>query len=367
MKITIVAGARPNFIKIAPLIHAIHKHGGNNIAYRLVHTGQHYDKNLSDTFFEELHIPQPDVNLGVGSGSQATQTANIMIKFEEELLKNPTDFVIVVGDVNSTLACSVVAKKLNTKLIHIEAGIRSFDMTMPEEINRMVTDALADYYFTPSEYANNNLLKNGVEHNRIFFVGNIMIDSLQSNISKFTKPEVWNEHHLQEKRYWVLTLHRPSNVDDEQELLHILQMIDAHSSTLPIIFPVHPRTENQLKHTRIKFHNILNIHPMSYLRFMYLVQHALGVITDSGGIQEETTVMNIPCLTLRKNTERPETVSIGSNELISNLDLLPGAMKNIAAGQWKKSGIPKFWDGNTADRIVEILLSQLSTNEDKNR
>jgi UDP-N-acetylglucosamine 2-epimerase (non-hydrolysing) len=188
-----------------------------------------------------------------------------------------------------------------------------------------------------------------------------MIDSLQSNISKFTKPEIWDEYHLQKNKYWVLTLHRPSNVDDEQELLHILQMINDHSSELPVIFPVHPRTENQLKHAQAKFPNIRNIHPMSYLRFMYLVQHALGVVTDSGGIQEETTVMNIPCLTLRKNTERPETVSIGSNELITTLDLLPDAMKNIAAGQWKKGGIPQFWDGKTADRIVEILLSKLST------
>jgi UDP-N-acetylglucosamine 2-epimerase (non-hydrolysing) len=360
MKITIVAGARPNFIKIAPLIHAINKYGNHKISYRLVHTGQHYDNNLSDTFFEELNIPEPDINLEVGSGTQAVQTANVMIKFEKELQDHPADYVVVVGDVNSTLACSVVAKKLNTKLIHIEAGIRSFDMSMPEEINRIVTDSLADYCFTTSEYANNNLIKYGVENERIYFVGNIMIDALQSNMHKFTKPELWDEHHLQEQKYWVLTLHRPSNVDNEEELLRILQMIDSNCGSMPVIFPVHPRTESRLKHTYHKFDNIVLTDPLSYFRFMYIVKYSIGVMTDSGGIQEETTVMNIPCLTLRKNTERPETVLIGSNELITDFDILTASMKKIIAGRWKKSTIPKLWDGKTAERIVEIMLTKLN-------
>jgi len=230
---------------------------------------------------------------------------------------------------------------------------------MPEEINRIVTDALADYCFTTSEYANSNLKKYGVENERIFFVGNIMIDALQSNMHKFTKPELWDEHHLQEQKYWVLTLHRPSNVDNGEELLRLLHHIDSNCGSMPVIFPVHPRTETQLKRTHQKFNNIVFISPMSYLRFMYLVKYSIGVITDSGGIQEESTVMNIPCLTLRKNTERPETVIVGSNELMMDFDILSTSMKNIIAGRWKKSTVPKLWDGKTAERIVEIMLTRL--------
>lgn len=361
MKLTIVAGARPNFIKIAPLIKAIKQNAAGTISFRLVHTGQHYDKQLSDTFFEELNIPQPEVNLGVGSGTQASQTAQIMVKFEEELIQNPTDYVVVVGDVNSTLACSVVAKKLNIGLIHIEAGIRSFDLTMPEEINRIVTDALADYYFTTSDYANKNLLQYGAKKEQIFFVGNIMIDSLQSNVQKFTPPEFWNEHSLLPKKYWVSTLHRPSNVDDVNNLIKILSEIDVNSGGLPVIFPIHPRTQNKLKDAKVEFKNIITVQPQSYLRFMYLVQNCIGVITDSGGIQEETTVLSVPCITLRKNTERPETVSVGTNELVLELNDLPVTMKKVVSGNWKKGKIPELWDGKTAERIVEIMKTQLSS------
>jgi UDP-N-acetylglucosamine 2-epimerase (non-hydrolysing) len=360
MNITIIAGARPNFIKIAPLTAAIQKFGKGKIRYRLVHTGQHYDKQLSDTFFEQLNIPHPNTNLGVGSGSQAVQTANIMMKFEEELINHPADFVVVVGDVNSTLACSVVAKKLNTGLIHIEAGIRSFDLTMPEEINRMVTDSLTDYFFTTSDYANANLSRSGVEKKRIFFVGNIMIDSLKQHVGKFSPPDFWDGYALKKKKYWVLTLHRPSNVDDLETLIPILTSIDNHCGNMDVVFPIHPRTENRLKHSNISFRNIRTVTPQSYLHFMYLVNNSIGVITDSGGIQEETTVLHVPCITLRKNTERPETVEVGTNVLVKDIRLLPGQMKKIIAGKWKKGSIPKRWDGKTAQRIVNILLTKLA-------
>ena len=360
MKITIIAGARPNFIKIAPLVHAIQKRAGKSIRFRLVHTGQHYDKQLSDTFFEQLNIPHPHTNLGVGSGSQAVQTAHIMMKFEEELINHPADYVVVVGDVNSTLACSVVAKKLYTWLIHMEAGFRSFDLSMPEVINRMVTDALADYFFTTSAYANTNLLRSGVEKKRIFFVGNIMIDSLTQHKDKFTPPEFWDQYMLKKKMYWVLTLHRPSNVDDQDTLIPILTAIDRHCGDMKVVFPIHPRTENKLKNSNTSFRNILTVTPQSYLHFMFLVQNSIGVITDSGGIQEETTVLHVPCITLRKNTERPETVEVGTNVLVKDIRALPVQMKKIISGKWKEGGIPTRWDGRTAERIVTVLLTKLS-------
>jgi UDP-N-acetylglucosamine 2-epimerase (non-hydrolysing) len=360
MNITIVAGARPNFIKIAPLIHALQQRASGKITYRLVHTGQHYNANLSDTFFTDLRIPQPDVNLNVGSGSQASQTAAVMIKFEEELQQHPTDYVIVVGDVNSTLACSVVAKKMNTQLLHIEAGLRSFDLAMPEEINRMVTDALADYYFTTSQIANANLLKAGVPKKRIFFVGNIMIDSLKEHEKNFAAPPLFNQQQMEPSHYWVLTLHRPSNVDDSKVLRDLLIRIDRDCGGLPVIFPIHPRTEKQLAGASGAFKNIVITSPLGYLNFMYLIQNSIGVITDSGGIQEETTVMKIPCLTLRENTERPETVSIGTNELTRGTVQLQKNMKKVLAGRWKKGRIPPYWDGKTAERIVKILLTKLA-------
>lgn len=397
MHITLIAGARPNFMKIAPLIKAIKEwkptpnpslQGGEqeqrSIQYRLVHTGQHYDKNMSDTFFEELGIPAPDANLGCGGGTQAEQTAHIMVAFEKELMAHPTDVVLVVGDVTSTMACSIVAKKLNTKVCHVEAGIRSWDLTMPEEINRMVTDSLADYMFTTSEVANANLLRQGAslqlppegrrEKNpslqgraglgpKFWFVGNVMIDTLLANRARFRKPQIWDELGLQEKQYIVMTMHRPANVDEETHLKALMEQIITNVHGLPIVFPIHPRTakifynlwgdEAQVAQL---FPNLHIVEPMGYLEFNYLVERAKAVVTDSGGITEETTVMGVPCITLRDNTERPETCTVGTNELIGTKpEAIKPAMDKLFAGEWKKGAIPELWDGHAAERIINIL------------
>ena len=358
MRITIIAGARPNFMKIAPIIDAIklHNNANGNFQYRLVHTGQHYDKNMSDSFFEQLGIPLPDVNLESGGGSQAEQTANIMVRFEKELLEHLADVVLVVGDVTSTLACSVVAKKLNIDVVHVEAGIRSFDLSMPEEINRMVTDAITDQYFTTSQVANQNLVKAGVDNSRIHFVGNTMIDTLLKHETKFKQPLIWNIANLKEQQYFVLTLHRPANVDGENKLKLLLETIINQAKGLPIIFPVHPRTAKNLQAIGIESDHLFMVDPMSYLEFNYIVKYAKAVITDSGGITEETTVMGVPCITLRNNTERPETVDIGTNELIgTNPDNLPPAFNKLFNGEWKKGKIPPLWDGKTGARIIQVL------------
>jgi UDP-N-acetylglucosamine 2-epimerase (non-hydrolysing) len=360
MKISIIAGARPNFIKIAPIIHAIIKsrEEGSGLKYRLIHTGQHYDKKMSDTFFEELNIPHPDINLGAGGGTQAEQTAAIMVAFEKELMANPADLVLVVGDVTSTMACSIVAKKLNTKVTHVEAGIRSFDLTMPEEINRMVTDSITDYFFTTSETANENLKKAGVPNETIFFVGNVMIDTLRKNESRFQKPGIFDKLSLSEKKYLVATLHRPANVDEEQKLKELIHEIATNVEDLPIIFPVHPRTKFILDKLGIDHPNLHMIEPLGYLEFNYLVKHSKAVITDSGGITEETTVMGIPCLTLRDNTERPETCKVGTNDLVgTDPKNIKPALDRLMNGNWKKGDIPEMWDGKTAERIVDILNS----------
>ncbi|MBM6500846.1 non-hydrolyzing UDP-N-acetylglucosamine 2-epimerase [Flavobacterium macrobrachii] len=361
MKITIVAGARPNFIKIAPIIKAIEKNQseGKTISFRLVHTGQHYDKNLSDTFFEELNIPHPNSNLEVKSGTQAQQTAAIMIAFEQELLENPCDLVLVVGDVNSTMACAIVAKKLNIKVTHVEAGIRSGDMTMPEEINRIVTDSITDYFFTTSTWAGENLLKYGAEPSSIHFVGNVMIDTLYQNLERISAPSFWNEYQLETGNYIILTLHRPSNVDEENSLIDLLKGIDKIVGEKKVIFPIHPRTKSILGEQNLSLKNIITVEPQGYLNFMYLIKNSFAVITDSGGISEETTVLNIPCFTLRTTTERPETITIGTNNLIgtsiNNLEKIFGEfLKNGS----KKSGIPELWDGKASERIIDIILSK---------
>ncbi len=362
MKLTLIAGARPNFMKIAPIIHAINKYntastGNPDISYRLVHTGQHYDRKMSETFFEELNIPQPDVNLGCGGGTQAEQTAAIMIAFEKELLANNADLVMVVGDVTSTMACSIVAKKLNTQVAHVEAGIRSWDLTMPEEINRMVTDALADFYFTTTELAGNNLRNAGAKDKQIFFVGNVMIDTLLANIDRFVKPAIFDQFKLKEKEYLMLTLHRPANVDEEDKLKSLMSEIVNNVQGLPVIFPIHPRTAKIFYDLGIQADNLHIVDPMGYLEFNYMVKHAKAVITDSGGITEETTVMHIPCITLRDNTERPETCSVGTNELIgTNPAAIKPALDKLFAGDWKKGEIPELWDGKSAERIVEKLI-----------
>lgn len=360
MKFTFIAGARPNFMKIAPIIHAIQKaqQNGANIYYRIVHTGQHYDRNMSSTFFEELAIPHPDSNLGCGGGTQAEQTGAIMVAFEKELIANPTDLVIVVGDVTSTMACSIVAKKLNTKVAHVEAGIRSGDLTMPEEINRMVTDALADYYFTTTELANQNLRNTGAREEQIFFVGNVMIDTLLANQHRFVKPAVFDQLRLVEKEYLMLTLHRPANVDEADKLKELMTEIVSNVHRLPVLFPIHPRTAKILTDVGIKADNLYIVDPMGYLEFNYMVKHSKAVITDSGGITEETTVMGIPCITLRDNTERPETITIGTNELIgTNPAAIKPALDKLFTGEWKKGGIPELWDGKAAERIVQYLIN----------
>jgi UDP-N-acetylglucosamine 2-epimerase (non-hydrolysing) len=359
MNITIVAGARPNFMKIAPIIEAINekKKCGFDINFRLVHTGQHYDKNLSDTFFEELNIPYPDVNLDVKSGTQAEQTAGIMIGFEKELAANRCDLVMVVGDVTSTMACAIVAKKAGIDVAHIEAGIRSGDMKMPEEINRIVTDSITDYFFTTSKYANDNLVHLGISKNNIFFVGNVMIDTLLKNLSRLTKPKLWVDLNLKEKKYLVMTLHRPSNVDEEKQLKDLINQIVSLGKNYQIIFPVHPRTKKLLDHLNLNFNNLHYVKPLGYLEFNYLVKNAFAVLTDSGGITEETTVLNVPCITLRNSTERPETCEIGTNVLVGNH---PGKIKtafeNLLAGSWKQGQIPELWDGNTAQRITNKIV-----------
>jgi UDP-N-acetylglucosamine 2-epimerase (non-hydrolysing) len=361
MKITIVAGARPNFIKIAPLINEIEKKktDGILVSYRLVHTGQHYDKNLSDTFFEELNIPHPNANLDVKSGSQSEQTAAIMIAFEQELLKNPCDLVVVVGDVNSTMACAIVAKKLNVKVAHIEAGIRSGDLTMPEEINRIVTDSITDFFFTTSTSASENLLKIGANSANVHFVGNVMIDTLHQNLSRFKAPFFWEEFHLHPENYIVLTLHRPSNVDEEHSLIQLLGGIDKMVENRKVIFPIHPRTKAVLGNCNLNLKNIIFVEPQGYLNFIFLIKNCLAVITDSGGISEETTVLGIPCFTLRNTTERPETQAIGTNTLvgtsINNLQKVFGEFLQNGA---RKSGIPELWDGKASERIIAILLTK---------
>lgn len=358
MKLTIVAGARPNFIKIAPLIHEIDRvcSEGMDITYRLVHTGQHYNTELSEVFFNELNIPAPHVNLEAGSGSQAVQAANIMVRFEEELINNKPDCVIVVGDVNSTMACAVTTKKLNIKLAHIEAGIRSFDRTMPEEINRIITDAITDYFFTTTPLASENLLQSGVDPSKIFFVGNIMIDSLSQNMTRAIIPPFFEAKGLKNGNYIVLTLHRPVNVDDPKVLEEILGTIIPVLGDNKLVFPVHPRTMKTLDNIKLDTSHIIFTGALSYLRFIYLTKHSKGVITDSGGIQEETTYLNIPCITIRNTTERPETVEQGTNVLVGDdRAALRGELTKIVAGNMKKGSIPDKWDGNTAKRIIEIL------------
>lgn len=356
MKVTIIAGARPNFMKIAPIIHAIKTDAVGLISYRLVHTGQHFDEKMSDTFFKQLRIPEPDVNLNCGGGSQAEQTAAIMVAFERELMDNPTDLVLVVGDVTSTMACSIVAKKLNTKVAHVEAGIRSFDMSMPEEINRLVTDVLTDFFYTTTVWAGENLRKAGVPEDRIIFVGNVMIDTLLSNRAKFTKPNFWDTLNLQANNYFVVTLHRPANVDNAENLKKLVNEIVTNVDKLPVVFPIHPRTAKVLEECGIEAHNLFVVEPLGYLEFNYLVENAMAVITDSGGITEETTMMSIPCLTLRDNTERPETVNMGTNELIGTNPLAIGpALDRVLQNQWKKGSIPEKWDGHAAARIVMHL------------
>jgi len=347
-------------MKIAPIIHEFQNRNYPNLSFRLIHTGQHYDKRMSGDFFDQLNIPLPDVNLESGSGTQAEQTAKIMTRYEALLIDKPCDLTLVVGDVTSTMACSIAAKKMNIKVAHVEAGIRSFDLSMPEEINRMVTDSITDYFFTTSPLANENLGKLGVEEGSIFFVGNTMIDTLLKNRNRFFKPRIFDELELVDQNYAVMTLHRPANVDQEYKLKALIQEIADNSNGIPLIFPIHPRTAKVFDAIGISHQNLHLIEPLSYLEFNYLVERSKVVITDSGGITEETTVMEVPCITLRDNTERPETCSIGTNELIgTDPSAIKPALDILFSGKWKKGGIPELWDGKAAERIVE-KLNQIS-------
>ena len=361
--IDIIAGARPNFMKIAPIIRALEAREteGGALRYRLVHTGQHYDAKMSGDFFTQLGIPNPHVNLESGSGTQAEITAAIMVRYEKLLLEQRCDCCLVVGDVTSTMACAIAAQKLHIPVAHVEAGIRSGDWTMPEEINRLVTDAITNWFFTTSSIANDNLARSGIPAERVFFVGNTMIDTLLANMERLKKPDFWETYHLAPQKYFVTTLHRPANVDASSSFAKLLSTIGEVARGLPVIFPVHPRTAKTLREVQAVPDNVLLVDPQPYLEFNYLVKHAKAVITDSGGITEETTVMGVPCLTLRDSTERPETVSIGTNELIgTDPERLRPAMDRLFAGEWKSGAIPEKWDGHTAERIVAHLETLLA-------
>ena len=356
--VDIVAGARPNFMKIAPIIRAIEarRAAGGPLEYRLVHTGQHYDEKMSGDFFRQLGIPAPHVNLEVGSGTAAEQTAGIMIGYEKLLMERKPAMCLVVGDVTSTMACAIAAQKLYVKVAHVEAGIRSGDWTMPEEINRLVTDSITNHFFTTSEVANANLRRSGVSDEAIHFVGNTMIDTLLSNMDRLRPPGFWRELELESGRYFVMTLHRPANVDAGDTFQRMLDAISSGTRGEKVVFPVHPRTAKTIREGARVPTNILLVDPQPYLEFNFLVRHAKGVITDSGGITEETTVMGVPCMTLRNSTERPETVTIGTNELLGiDPAALKPALDRLFVGAWKRGAIPPLWDGKTSERIVSVL------------
>jgi UDP-N-acetylglucosamine 2-epimerase (non-hydrolysing) len=346
-----VVGARPNFMKAAPLIRALGFRKG--IEQKLLHTGQHYNPSMSDVFFQELGIPEPDFNLAVGSGTHAQQTSRIMLRFEEIIVKENPDIVIVYGDVNSTIAAALVCSKLHLPVAHVEAGLRSFDRTMPEEINRVLTDQIADFLFTPSQDADENLLREGIPRERIHFVGNIMIDTLVN-----VRPRIGEaDPGAVPDRYALVTLHRPSNVDDFDMLRNILNALSDISVDLPVIFPCHPRTLRKLKDIEFEPPEALRLcEPQSYLQFLRLQEGATLVITDSGGIQEETTFLGVPCLTLRDTTERPITVALGTNRLVGRRpERLHEEVRAVLAGRYNVGGIPPLWDGHCADRIADYL------------
>ncbi len=370
-KIAIVAGARPNFMKVDPLIRALHS---RNLQTELIHTGQHYDTNMSDIFFKELGIPTPDVHLDVGSASHAVQTANIMIAFEAYCQRAKPEWVVVAGDVNSTVACSLVAAKLGIKIAHLEAGLRSFDWTMPEEINRVVTDRLSDILLTPSPDGDQNLLREGIPAEKIYRVGNIMIDTVMRLLPEARKQTILEELKIQASEYILCTLHRPANVDSFESLSNVIEVLETAAESLPVIFPVHPRTANTLKshqlmariegNTRIQL-----LEPQGYLRFLALTSQARLVLTDSGGIQEETTALGIPCLTLRENTERPITITEGTNKLVGTdvkkvLSALKASLESNSHHKDSENySPPELWDGKTGERCADIFESLLSRKE----
>jgi UDP-N-acetylglucosamine 2-epimerase (non-hydrolysing) len=374
LRIASMVGARPNFMKIAPIVHEIQRTAG--IEHRLVHSGQHYDQQMSESFFEELHIPKPDVNLEVGSGSHAWQTAEVMKRFEAVVLEWKPDVVIVVGDVNSTLAAALVASKLGVPVAHVEAGLRSFDMSMPEEINRKLTDAISDLLFVTEQSGIQNLRKEGVEQDRIFLVGNVMIDCLVEHRKIAEKSEILRRLGLQKdgdkaSAYGLLTLHRPSNVDDPAVLRDILSTIATLAEKMPVFFPVHPRSLERIRQFGLGSYlaeeksgaaarGIVPLPPLGYLDFLCLMDHARLILTDSGGIQEESTILGVPCLTLRENTERPVTVEQGTNQIVGrDPKKILAAAALVLGAERRAMKAPELWDGHAAERIVKILLEKL--------
>ncbi|MDQ7818408.1 MAG: UDP-N-acetylglucosamine 2-epimerase (non-hydrolyzing) [Melioribacteraceae bacterium] len=370
MKIISVVGARPNFMKIAPVHRAIHKyntlHSSLFIHHLICHTGQHYDSNMSDQFFNDLELPSPDYYLGVGSGTHAVQTAKIMVEFEKVLNAENPDLVIIVGDVNSTIACSLTAVKMGIKVAHVEAGLRSFDRTMPEEINRILTDSISDFLFVTEKSGLDNLKREGVPDNKVFFVGNCMIDSLIHYLPKAETSNVINNFLLLPFDFILVTLHRPSNVDDPYRLKEILEFLCSLSNDQKVIFPVHPRTRNIMEANQLQItdpSSLILTEPLGYIEFLSLMKNASLVITDSGGIQEETTYLQIPCVTLRSSTERPVTIDVGTNYLVGeDLDQADRIVTEILSGKSRKGQIPKLWDGKAAERIVSILVEKFKKN-----
>lgn len=362
-----MAGARPNFIKVAPLIKALQSHnadaGSNRIQldWRLVHTGQHYDPKMSDVFFSELGIPAPDINLGVGSASHAAQTADVMKAFEPICITEQPDWIIVVGDVNSTVACTLVAAKLQIKVAHLEAGLRSFDRTMPEEINRLVTDALADLLLTPSADADENLRREGIAESKIRLVGNVMIDTLIASLPRSRKSEILARCGVQPKAFAYVTLHRPSNVDDKNRLIAMMTELRLLATRMPVIFPMHPRTRKMCAEFGISngTNKLQFLEPVGYYDSICLTENARFVLTDSGGLQEESTFFRTPCITLRPNTERPITVTLGSNRL-TNIERLGDDIKAVLEGEERTGSLPPLWDGRTAERTLQQVLAMSS-------
>jgi len=363
IKFLIIAGARPNFMKVAPIIQQIMKYSsdvanqGTQLEYRLIHTGQHYDEKMSDIFFADLGIPAPDINLAAGSGSHAVQTANVMTKFEPICEQEKPDWVVVVGDVNSTLACTLVCSKLGIKVAHVEAGLRSFDRSMPEEVNRIVTDALADLLLTPSIDANENLIKEGIPSSKIKLVGNVMIDTLVANLEKARSSQVLDRLGLVEKDFVYVTLHRPSNVDSQAGLIMIMSQLQRIAGDIPVVFSMHPRTRKMCEQFGIQLdeQRLRVVEPLGYHDSLYLTQTARFILTDSGGLQEESTYFKTPCLTLRPNTERPVTITMGSNKL-TNLDRLSTDVDEVLVCSTEIGQIPPLWDGRTSERIINSLI-----------
>ena len=360
IKIICICGARPNFMKIAPIMRALNQ--SDKFQPLLVHTGQHYDEKMSKLFFDELQIPKPNINLEVGSGSHALQTAEIMKRFEPILLEHQPDYVLVVGDVNSTIACGLVAVKLGIKLIHVEAGLRSFDRTMPEEINRILTDSISDLLFVTEQSGIDNLKNEGVNSNKVHLVGNVMIDTLLANREKARRSDILQHMQLDQKGYAVITLHRPSNVDDMATLEQIITAFEEIEKEIKLIFPIHPRTRNNIKNTDIgkrveAMSNLILLEPVGYLDFLCLMSNALLIITDSGGIQEETTILQVPCMTLRENTERPITLTQGTNRLVrlATDDILTHYRDIKSVDTNYHTQIPPLWDGQAAERIAETI------------